>query len=87
VVVRIITAAVLVTMARTAMGQATSVTPQMRTDTAIIDAIEASSRTVTLEKPNGTYVTIVAGPEVKRFAELKIGDQVNARYYENIVMG
>jgi len=86
VVVGIITAVVLVAMAGTAMAQATSVTPQMRTETATIESIEASSRTVTLKKPDGTYVTTVAGPEVKRFAELKVGDKVNARYYENIVM-
>ena len=86
VIVSIMTAAVLVATARTAMAQATSVTPQMKTETATIEAIEASTRTVTLKKPDGTYVTIVAGPEVKRFAELKVGDKVNARYYENIVM-
>jgi hypothetical protein len=86
VVVGIITAAVLVAMAGTAMAQATTAMPQMRTETATIESIEASSRTVTLRKPDGTYVTIVAGPEVKRFAELKVGDKVNARYYENIVM-
>jgi hypothetical protein len=86
VIVSIMTAAVLVATAQTAMAQATSVTPHMRTETATIEAIEASTRTVTLKKPDGTYVTTVAGPEVKRFPELKIGDKVNARYYENVVM-
>jgi hypothetical protein len=74
VIVSIMTAAVLVATARTAMAQATSVTPHMRTETATIEAIEASTRTITLKKPDGTYVTTVAGPEVKRFPELKIGD-------------
>ena len=57
-----------------------------RVETATVEAIEAGSRTITLKKPDGTYVTTVAGPEVKRFAEIKIGDKVTARYYENIVV-
>ena len=28
----------------------------------------------------------VAGPEVKRFSEIKLGDKVNAKYYENVVI-
>ena len=58
----------------------------MRTETATVEAIEAATRTVTLKKPDGTYVTIVAGPDIKRFAEIKVGDKVNARYYENVVV-
>ena len=37
-------------------------------------------------KPDGTYVSVVAGPDITRFAEVKVGDKVNARYYENIVV-
>ena len=85
-VVPIMAAAVLVSLPLTAMAQSKVVRSEMRTETATVESIEASSRTVTLKKPDGTYVTTVAGPEVKRFAELKVGDKVNARYYENIVM-
>ena len=28
----------------------------------------------------------VAGPDIKRFAEVKVGDKVNVRYYENVVI-
>jgi hypothetical protein len=58
----------------------------MRTETGTIEAIEAASRTVTLKKADGTYVTTVAGPEIKRFAELKIGDKVSARFYETVIV-
>ena len=85
-VVGLIAAAVLVPMAQLAMAQAKTVTSEMRTETGIIEAIEAGSRTITLKKPDGSFVTTVAGPEIKRFEELKVGDKVNARYYENIVM-
>ena len=85
-VVGLIAAAVLVPMAQLAMAQAKTVTSEMRTETGIIEAIEVGSRTITLKKPDGTFVTTVAGPEIKRFEELKVGDKVNARYYENVVV-
>ena len=81
-VVGVIAAAALVSTARTATAQAKTVRSEMRTETAIVEAIEASTRTLTLKKPDGTFVTIVAGPDIKRFAELKVGDKVNARYDE-----
>ena len=58
----------------------------MRTETGTVEAIEAASRTVTLKKPDGTFVQTVAGPDIKRFAEIKVGDKINARYYENVVV-
>jgi Cu/Ag efflux protein CusF len=85
-VVGILAAAVLVLMARTAMGQAKTVTSEMRTETATVEAIDAASRSVTLRKSDGTVVTTVAGPEIKRFEEVKVGDKITARYYENMVI-
>ena len=85
-VVGIIAAAVLVSMPRTAMAQAKTITSEMRVETGTVEAIEASSRTVTLKKADGTFVTTVAGPDIKRFEEIKIGDKVTARYYENVVV-
>jgi len=84
--VGLIAAAVLVSMARTATAQTKTVKSEMRTETATVEAIEASTRTVTLKKADGTYVSIVAGPDITRFAEVKVGDKVNARYYESVVV-
>ena len=82
----IIAAALLVSMAGTAMAQSKTVSSEMRVETGVVEAIEASTRTVTLKKPDGTYVQTVAGPDVKRFAELKVGDKVTARFYENLIV-
>ena len=68
------------------MAQSKTVRSEMRTETGTIEAIEASSRTLTLKKADGTFVTTVAGPDITRFAELKLGDTVNVRYYENVVV-
>jgi hypothetical protein len=84
--VGLVAAAGLVSMAHTVMAQSKTVRSEMRTETGTIEAIEASSRTLTLKKSDGTFVTTVAGPDIKRFDELKVGDKVNARYYENLVV-
>jgi Cu/Ag efflux protein CusF len=86
-VVGIIAATLLLAMAPRVMAQEVkTLTPQQRTETGTIEAIEVASRTVTLKKADGTYVSTVAGPDIKRFAELKVGDKVTARFYENVVV-
>lgn len=53
--------------------------------TAEIVAIDHDARLITLEDEDGESETIFAGPEVKRFDELKVGDKVTFRYYESLV--
>ena len=55
------------------------------TVTAVIEAIDSGNRLITLKGDDGTVETIYAGPEVKRFDELKVGDTVTFKYYESIV--
>jgi Cu/Ag efflux protein CusF len=54
--------------------------------TATITAIDAATRAVTLKGPQGKEMTITAGPEVKNFAQMKVGDQVNAEYVEALTL-
>ena len=49
-----------------------------------IEAIDHTSRMVTLKDKDGELETIHCGPEVKRFDELKVGDTVTFRYQESI---
>jgi hypothetical protein len=53
---------------------------------ATITAIDKATRDVTLKGPQGKEVTLTAGPEVKRFDQLKVGDQVTARYVEALTL-
>ena len=69
-----------------ARAQSTTVRSELRTETAVVEAVEASTRTLTLKKADGSYLTTVAGPDVTRFSEVKIGDTVNVRYYENVIV-
>lgn len=52
--------------------------------TATIEAIDHDARLITLKDKTGATETIYAGPEIKRFDELKVGDTVTFRYYESV---
>jgi hypothetical protein len=53
---------------------------------ATITAIEKSTRTITLKGPKGDEVKVEAGPEVKNFDQLKVGDVVDMRYRETLAL-
>jgi Cu/Ag efflux protein CusF len=55
------------------------------TTTATIQAIDATTRRVTLRLEKGDEDTFVAGPAVTRFDELKVGDKIKMTYYESRV--
>jgi Cu/Ag efflux protein CusF len=54
--------------------------------TATITAIDKSTRDVTLKGPEGNLVTVTAGPEVKNFDKLKVGDKVDLQYVEALTL-
>ena len=56
------------------------------TVTATIEAIDQGTRTLTVKNDDGTYENIVAPASMTRFGELKVGDKITARYYENVVV-
>jgi Cu/Ag efflux protein CusF len=82
----LIAAALLTPLAATAGAQTKTLPGEMKSITATVEAIEASTRTVTLKGPQGNYVDVVAPPEMTKFSNIKVGDKVTARYYENIVL-
>jgi Cu/Ag efflux protein CusF len=53
--------------------------------TATVVAIDHTDRVVTLKNENGE-VEIGVGPEIKRFDELKVGDQISFRYQESLLV-
>lgn len=57
---------------------------QVVTATARVEAIDLAKREVTLKGPLGNVETVVVSDEVKRLDEIKVGDNVNAKYYIGI---
>jgi Cu/Ag efflux protein CusF len=76
--------AALVAMPIVALAQKPVTQTDMLELSATIEAIDHSARLVTLKDKGGREETIYAGPEVKRFDELKVGDTVTFRYYESV---
>jgi len=56
------------------------------TATATIQAIDSTTRSITFKDETGVEDTYVAGPEIKRFDELKVGDTVKMTYYESVFL-
>ena len=69
-----------------AYGQAPITKTKSISATATIQAIDTTKRTITLRDETGTEDSYVVGPEVKRFNELKVGDQIKMTYYESVVL-
>ena len=69
-----------------AAAQTKELPGEMKTTSVTVEAIEQSSRQVTVRKADGTNMTFYVPASMKRFDSLKVGDKVNARYYENVVL-
>ena len=49
-----------------------------------VKAVNADTREITLEREDGTQVVVVAGPDVRNFDQIDVGDTVKARYRESL---
>ena len=62
-----------------------TVSAEVVTATAIVQKIDKDARTVTLKGEQGNMVDVKVGPNVD-LAKLKVGDKVNAAYYQEIAV-
>ena len=63
-----------------------TLTGETRSMSATVETIESSTRAVTVKKANGEYEVLYCPPTLKRCDTLKIGDRINAKYYETVVL-
>ena len=82
--VAVVIAFAALALAGTAAAQSKTLTGETQTISATVEAINVSTRTLTMKGPKGNYLDIVVPAAVKRFAEIKVGDTLTARYYENL---
>ena len=54
--------------------------------TAVVTAVDAKARTVTLKAKDGTVETLAVGPQVKRFDEIAVGDTLAVEYEEALAL-
>ena len=77
--------ALCVMPAAAAAGQSRTIPGQMKTVTGTVDAVDHSLRTITLKTGNETRQIDVPA-EVKGFSNVKVGDRLTLRYYDNVVL-
>jgi len=80
------TVAALVASLGTAAAQSRTIPGEKRTISGTVETIDHATRQVTVKKADGTYEVFNVPQTVKRFDMLKVGDQVKATHYENIVL-
>ncbi len=51
---------------------------------AMVVAVDAETREISLQVPQGGIVTMTAGPEMQRFDEIAVGDKVVASYLQSL---
>jgi len=59
-------------------------TSSLEVRTATVEAIDQSTRMVTLKGPQGNSITFKAGEEVRNLPQVKVGDEVKVGYYESL---
>lgn len=78
--------AAVAAMAAAPHAQSKTITGETTTTTATVEAIDATTRTLTVRGPEGNLLPITVPKSMTRFAEIKVGDTITARHYDNIVI-
>lgn len=68
------------------IAQTKEIPGEVTTITAKVEAIDATTRTLTVKQRGGDFVPITVPKAVERFPEIKVGDTITARYHDNIVI-
>jgi hypothetical protein len=80
-------AAALLAMTAAPVAAQTRVIPgELKMITVTVEAIDQSSRYVTVKRPDGTSEKFYVPTSMTRFDQLKVGDKINAKYYDNVVL-
>jgi Cu/Ag efflux protein CusF len=81
-----VTVTVLAANSVAARTQSKTIPGDVATITATVEAIDAATRTLTVKNEDGDFVPITVPKSMERFSEIKVGDTITARYYDNIVI-
>jgi Cu/Ag efflux protein CusF len=79
-------AALLLATAGPASAQMKTITGDTQKVTVTVEAIDRTSREVTVKKPDGTHDFLVVPEGIKRFDTLKVGDHISAEYHISLLL-
>jgi Cu/Ag efflux protein CusF len=69
-----------------AAAQVKEIPGETITASGTVEAIDHAQRVVTIKTEAGDFVTVDVPKAATRFPEIKVGDKVTARYYDNVVV-
>jgi len=81
-----VSAVLALALATTARAQVKEIPGEKVTASGIVEAIDYTSRVLTLKDEDGQFVTVDVPADAKRFSEIKVGDKVTATYYDNVTV-
>lgn len=76
----------LLAVSVTASAQIKQMPGDSVTKTGVVEAIDHQNRVLTLRGEKGDFVTVDVPESVERFADIKVGDTISARYYDNVTV-
>jgi hypothetical protein len=76
----------LLIFSATCLAQTKELRGRTVTVTATVAAIAPTTRTLTLRPPEGDELAVVAAKSDTGFSGIKVGDQITATYYQNVVL-
>jgi Cu/Ag efflux protein CusF len=81
-----VTSILTLTLCGALSAQSKTFTRESKTITGTIEAIDTTSRTLTIKESDGNYETMTVPEEAKRFSSIKVGDKITVRYYDNVII-
>jgi hypothetical protein len=73
-------------LAASAQAQVKEIPGETVTASGTVEAIDHANRVLTLKDAEGEFVTLDVPADAKRFHEIKVGDTVTAKYYDNVTV-
>ena len=73
-------------LAETASNAPTVIVDAVEIPLAVVTAVDPTTREVDLRNQEGEITTVVAGPEIRNFAQIKVGDTLNVRMMQALLM-
>jgi Cu/Ag efflux protein CusF len=77
---------VVLGLVASASAQVKEIPGETITKTGVVEAIDHTARVLTLKDEKGEFTTLDVPAGAKRFNEIKVGDKVLARYYDNVTV-
>jgi hypothetical protein len=78
--------ALLLSTVTVAAAQSKTITGEMTVVKGTVEAIDHAKRVLTIKDSKGKFVTLDVPEGAERFPQIKVGDTISLRYYDNVVI-